>query len=446
MLSALSIFSAAATVLLIELGAYGAQAPVNTTACTSCNDVCSTIPPAGSTYTLCNQGSPNATRDEYNYDLDNPSDSVPVCSTCSENGFPYYYMNNLFYPDVEIWSNENPLCALVAATNIPDLVTAGSLQGWDCSGMTTTSDYCSGWTGVSCNASQPYPLNTSVTSLNLAQQGIIGTLPTQLVELYFLTSLDLSHNSLNGQLSTNFTANLLVLDISYNSFTGAIPDSIGYIYAAQRLNLASNDFSDQIPANLGLLQHAVSMNLSSNFNLVGSVPAELCADISLTYLNVGNNPSLGCYSNCLTTVNTLIVDNPANNCLNDLIDAEGAALCDLYQATNIPTLAAEGAFSGWNCTSAGIPIGDFCSWFGVACGITVPHGGSVLIDDILELNTTVVALNLPFLGLQGTLPGSMGQLSYLNVLNLEGNALHGALSPELNSYARLTTAVLNGSK
>lgn len=424
---------------------YGAQSPPNSTACDTCSDLCSTIPPEGSTYPLCYQGSPNATRDEYNYDPENPSDSVPVCSTCSANGFPYFIQYDLYYPGVEIWSNENPLCTLLAATNIGVLVGEGTMQGWSCNGLTPTSDYCDGWTGVSCNASSPFPLNTSVTSLLLPELGLTGTLPSELVGLNYMTSLGLAHNSLNGHLIA-LTSELLVLDVSYNSLSGAIPDSIGSLYALQTLNLASNGLSQPLPAVLGHFPNVYSMNFSSNFDLVGTVPAEICGDFELTYLNVGNNPSLGCYSNCLTSVSELVVNDAENNCLDDLIAAEGTALCDLYQATNIPALVGSGVLGGWNCTATGEPVGDFCSWFGVYCGISVPDDGRVQIDDILELNTTVYELNLPFLGILGTLPSTLGQLSYLNILNLEGNQLHGSLSPEFNSFRKMTNAILNTSK
>jgi hypothetical protein len=434
-------------IALIENEVSGSQSPANTTACSSCSSVCSTVPPSGSTYPLCYQGTPNATRDEYNNDPDNPSDSVPVCSTCSSNGFDYFVANEQLYADVEVWSNENPLCALMAATNIGALVTAGSMQGWSCNGMTATSDYCNGWTGVSCSNVTTYPMSTTVSSLALGGLGITGTLPPQLVGLNYMTSLDLSRNSLNGPL-TNLTTQLLNVDLSHNSFSGSIPEFMGYIYSALSMNLASNSFEQQIPSTLGLLQHMNSLNLSSNLNLFGSVPSEICADQLLTFLDVGNNPSLGCYSNCLTTVTVLVVTNAEDNCVNDLIAAEGAALCDLYQATNIPSLAAAGMaeVSGWNCTDAGQPIGDFCAWAGVSCGISVPDDGRVQVDDILEMNTTVVDLSLPFIGLQGTLPSSLGQLSYLNSVNLGGNLLHGGLSPEYNSLSRLVSASFNQSK
>uniref|UniRef100_A0A0E0G3N3 Receptor kinase-like protein Xa21 n=1 Tax=Oryza nivara TaxID=4536 RepID=A0A0E0G3N3_ORYNI len=67
-----------------------------------------------------------------------------------------------------------------------------------------------------------------------------------------------------------------------------------------------------------------------------------------------------------------------------------------------------------------------CRWRGVACGARGRRRGRV------------VALELPGLGLRGTVPPDLGNLTYLRRLHLAGNRLHGVLPPELGGLAELS--------
>uniref|UniRef100_A0A0D9VDR1 Receptor kinase-like protein Xa21 n=1 Tax=Leersia perrieri TaxID=77586 RepID=A0A0D9VDR1_9ORYZ len=69
-----------------------------------------------------------------------------------------------------------------------------------------------------------------------------------------------------------------------------------------------------------------------------------------------------------------------------------------------------------------IPV---CRWRGVTCGARGQRRGRV------------VALELPGLGLRGTMPPQLGNLTYLRRLHLAGNRLHGVLPPELGSLTDL---------
>ncbi|CAK9177188.1 unnamed protein product [Ilex paraguariensis] len=63
-------------------------------------------------------------------------------------------------------------------------------------------------------------------ALNLSCNGLTGPIPTQLSALSKLSILDLSHNKLEGDLSPLAgLGNLVSLNISYNNFSGYLPDS-----------------------------------------------------------------------------------------------------------------------------------------------------------------------------------------------------------------------------
>jgi len=172
-------------------------------------------------------------------------------------------------------------------------------------------------------------------------------------------------------------------------------------------------------------------------SLTGSVPSQFCSDMALTYLDI-QNTDIYCYSKCLDDVNTLLPGD-ANSCYVEFVAAEGPALCDLYASTNIPTLVEQGIMGGWNCTN-GQPVGEFCDWFGVYCGIDKsddPAGG--FADDIIVLNETVYEINLPSLKIEGTLPSSLSVLSYLLVLNVPDNNITGSIPPEFGNLRKLAS-------
>ncbi|XP_057841832.2 receptor like protein 27 [Cryptomeria japonica] len=87
------------------------------------------------------------------------------------------------------------------------------------------------------------------------------------------TSIDLSNNELEGEVSSNFgnLKGLRLLNLSFNNLNGSIPNSFGEMSQLESLDLSRNNFSGQIPAELESLSYLASLNLSNN-NLSGSIP------------------------------------------------------------------------------------------------------------------------------------------------------------------------------
>ncbi|KAH9722887.1 hypothetical protein KPL70_006883 [Citrus sinensis] len=61
-----------------------------------------------------------------------------------------------------------------------------------------------------------------------------------------------------------------------------------------------------------------------------------------------------------------------------------------------------------------------CSWVGISCG---------------SRHHRVSALNLSYMGLQGTIPPHLGNLSFLVYLDMGNNSFHDHLPNELGNYA-----------
>lgn len=100
--------------------------------------------------------------------------------------------------------------------------------------------------------------STKLTTLNLSNNKFSGPIPFQLPnnnplvleEDFTLTSLDLSHNTLSGNLSSNMKElhNLSYLNLCNNKLEGTIPNDLPD--ALRGFNVSFNNFSGVVPDNL----------------------------------------------------------------------------------------------------------------------------------------------------------------------------------------------------
>ncbi|XP_059462264.1 receptor-like protein EIX2 [Corylus avellana] len=145
----------------------------------------------------------------------------------------------------------------------------------------------------------PLPrLNSNLMSLNFSNNLFQGSINTSLcgtngsVTYWYLRYLDLSNNSLSGELP-NCWANmpyLFRLDLAYNNFIGSIPNSIGSIcnfteneYMLQMLRLEYNNFIGELPKSLMSCSSLIILHVGEN-RLFGRIPAWI--GTSLPYLKV----------------------------------------------------------------------------------------------------------------------------------------------------------------
>ncbi|PWA55984.1 receptor like protein 41 [Artemisia annua] len=167
--------------------------------------------------------------------------------------------------------------------------------------------------------------------LNLQSNQFTGKIPRQLCRLSNLQLLNLAHNSITGTIppcfgnlsgmkendSNNeynfvdqYIENILVnmkgnqllftktirfltsLDLSNNSIVGEIPDSLMNLVSLKNLNLSRNLLKGNIPIKIGNLQQVESLDLSMNM-LSGRIPQSLATLHSISYLNLSFNKLFG---------------------------------------------------------------------------------------------------------------------------------------------------------
>ncbi|KAK1408616.1 hypothetical protein QVD17_40544 [Tagetes erecta] len=126
--------------------------------------------------------------------------------------------------------------------------------------------------------------------LFLNENNLTGKIPSHIFQLSSLSkTLDLSDNYLFGSLPTEVgdLKMLGALDLSYNNLSGNITSSLGGCASLSSLYLNSNNFQGTIPPTLSSLKGLIELDVSQN-NLSGKVP-QFLEGISLEYLNLSYN-------------------------------------------------------------------------------------------------------------------------------------------------------------
>ncbi|KAM3300056.1 hypothetical protein ACQJBY_041197 [Aegilops geniculata] len=126
--------------------------------------------------------------------------------------------------------------------------------------------------------------------LDLSYNSFSGPLPNEVGSLANLNQLILSGNKLSGKIP-NSLQNCVVLEqllLDNNSFQGSIPHSLKNIKGLSKLNLTKNKFSGNIPEALGSISSLHELYLAHN-NLSGSIPSVLQNLTSLSELDISFN-------------------------------------------------------------------------------------------------------------------------------------------------------------
>ncbi|XP_047322399.1 receptor-like protein 4 [Impatiens glandulifera] len=132
------------------------------------------------------------------------------------------------------------------------------------------------WEGVTCHTIT----NDSalvVSKIDLGSQGLKGYISDKIGLLTNLVSLNLSSNSLEGNLPTGLAQMFLTkLDLSNNKFTGVIPESLSSSHL-QLVLLNDNLLEGRVPEDLySIGVHGGTIDLSDNKGLCGVPPLPDC--------------------------------------------------------------------------------------------------------------------------------------------------------------------------
>mmetsp|Transcript_12632 Transcript_12632/g.24040 ORF Transcript_12632/g.24040 Transcript_12632/m.24040 type:complete len:1810 (+) Transcript_12632:137-5566(+) len=303
-------------------------------------------------------------------------------------------------------------------------------RGW----LDDTAPYCS-WFGVTCDE-----FGISTTKLELGNNGLTGKLGTRIIDILSqldeLDTLDLKNNDITGSIPTDIATlsklskldlsrqtqglvgeipeeltdlGLSFLNLAHNRLEQTIPSAFGTFDEIKVLDLSSNDFSQSIPSELGRLKDTlISLDLSSN-KLEGRIPSEL-GKFEDIVLDMGGNEALSGpapLSICLM---------PATDLTNDtrLCPPERNVLREIYVSAK-----------GREWTKSSLWLDEYashCLWFGVKCD---------------KKDEFIVKLNLQSNGLSGTLSPNISGLSFMEHLDLSDNDIKGTIPTEIGRLSNL---------
>ncbi|KAL7242122.1 hypothetical protein ACSBR1_014655 [Camellia fascicularis] len=165
------------------------------------------------------------------------------------------------------------------------------------------------WIGVSCGKH-----HHRVTTLNLPDMGIGGTIPPHIGNLSFLSYFNITNNTFHGTIPPhignlsflsyfNITNNtfhghlpselarlhrLNVVDFGINNFDGGVPTWFGNLPKLQYLLLRNSSFNGPVPSSIGNISELEFLDLRYNL-LEGSVPEEIGNLGKLKWLKMGSN-------------------------------------------------------------------------------------------------------------------------------------------------------------
>ncbi|KAL5203347.1 hypothetical protein ABZP36_014299 [Zizania latifolia] len=252
---------------------------------------------------------------------------------------------------------------------------------------------------------------TSLDTLYLQTNQLNGTIPSTLANLTALRFLDVSNNALTGEIPPELAAltELRLLNMFINRFRGGIPDFVADLRSLQVLKLWQNNFTGAIPAALGRGAPLREVDLSTN-RLTGEVPRWLCERGELEIL--------------------ILLDNFLFGPVPD-----GFGACRTLTRVRL----------GRNYLTGPLPRG----FLYLPALTTVELQGNYLTGQLQENDaggdSPLSLLNLSSNRLNGSLPVSIGNFSYLQTLLLSGNQFAGEIPREVGRLRRLLKIDLSGN-
>ncbi|CAH8252606.1 unnamed protein product [Arabidopsis lyrata] len=326
---------------------------------------------------------------------------------------------------------------------------------------------CCSWEGITCDDSS----DSHVTMISLPFRGLSGTLASSVQNIHRLSHLDLSHNRLSGPLPPGFFSTLdqlMVLNLSYNSFNGELPleqafgDGSNRFFPVHTIDLSSNLLQGEILSNSIAIQGAInliSFNVSNN-SFTGPIPSFMCrSSPQLSKLDFSYNDFSGHISQELGRCLRLSVLQAGFNNLSGNIPSEIYNLSELEKLflpanqltgkidnniTQLRKLTSLELYSNHLEGEIPMDIGNLSSLRSLQLHInkingTVPHS--------LANCTNLVKLNLRVNRLGGSLTElDFSQLQSLRVLDLGNNSFTGELPDKIFSCKSLIAIRFAGNK
>ncbi len=249
-----------------------------------------------------------------------------------------------------------------------------------------------------------------VFNLDLHNNNLSGSLPSEFWELEDLRSLRLWDNSLTGSIPSSIgeLENLEWLDLSSNQLSGNIPNEIGDLADLRILGLSDNSLTGSIPLSIGELENLESLDLGIN-QLSGNIPKEISKLLKIIQLSINHNRLTGSIPNSIGELNNLRWLALQQNDLSGTIPETIKNLSNLqYIQIHNNQLSGE-----------------------------IPKG----IGKLKDLRWLSLYNNQ----ITGTIPKEIGELTEIETLYFHNNQLKGMVPPEIGSLSNIVRLYLQNN-
>ncbi|KAJ4717601.1 Receptor-like protein [Melia azedarach] len=299
--------------------------------------------------------------------------------------------------------------------------------------------------------------------LDLSSNNLQGSLPVPPIRT---VSFVVSNNSLTGEISTWICKleDLAALDLSYNSLSGNLPPCLGsFSPRLQILQLSRNKFSGSIPQTF--LNGSLTM-IDLSYNLLqGRIPRSLANCTMLEFLNLGNNQINDIFPSWLGTIPNLqvlilrasnlhgIIGKAKRACgfpklrIIDLSDNEfiGKLPSNFFQCLNAMKVVNKSELSYMQ---GMIPSVDLYNRFNIFesydYALTLSNKGLMMAYG--KISNILVAIILSCNKFDGEIPTSIANLREVHILNLSHNSLQGHIPSQLTNITSLESLDLSNNK
>ncbi|GAU29169.1 hypothetical protein TSUD_275880 [Trifolium subterraneum] len=282
---------------------------------------------------------------------------------------------------------------------------------------------------------------TELRVLSLPFNGLVGSIPQEIWSMEKLEVLDLEGNFISGYLPFKFQGlrKLRVLNLGFNKIVGVVPNVLSSLESLEVLNLASNDLNGSVPGFVGKLR---GVYLSFN-QFSGVIPEEIGENCGkLEHLDLSGNSlveripkSLG---NCVGLRTLLLY----SNLLEEGIPAEFGNLKSL-EVLDVSRNTLDGSIPRelGNCKELSVvvlsnlfdPIGDV-GFDSLNDELNYFEGS--MPEEVVSLPKLRI-LWAPMVNLEGSFPRSWGACANLEMINLALNFFTGEFPNQLGLCKKL---------
>ncbi|CAD6338539.1 unnamed protein product [Miscanthus lutarioriparius] len=295
--------------------------------------------------------------------------------------------------------------------------------------------------------------------LSVGRNNLTGELPDDIFDVKPLQQLLIPSNKIQGRLDPGRIAklsNLVSLDLSYNAFTGELPESISQLPKLELLRLAHNNLTGTLPPALsnwtGLrcldlransfvgdldavdfsgLGNLTIFDVASN-NFTGTMPQSIYSSAWLKALRVATNQIGGQVAPEIGNLRRLQFLSLTTNSFTNI----SGMFWNLQGCENLTALLASYNFYGEALPDAGW-VGDHVRGLRLLVMENCKLTGQIptWLSKLHDLNILDLADNR----LTGPIPRWIGSMKKLYYLDLSGNQLSGGIPPSLAELPLLTS-------